>query len=250
MTVPSPLVGASDRPNDDEISLAEFIQKGRDWAQGLWEERRFLGSIVAASAAIGLVLRLLSPEEFTASTKILPYGSAGNSGLSGLAGLAGIRLTGGSSDRTITPDLYPDMAKTLDFRIAVAETPIRFSTLPEPVTPLTYFREIAKPTPLEQIEKYTLGLPGLAWRAIRSGSRPQEEVITEEGRSSKIVMVDSAPSTIANYDGPYRTAVTEVGSRITVSAERLIVISATMPDRYAAADLVRVASERLMATVI
>lgn len=246
MTVPTPLPGSNPRHDDDEISFAELVEKGRDWVQMLWEERRFLSKMVGVCATIGLTISLLTPEEFTATTKILPYGS-GASGLSGLAGLAGLRIPAGTSDRTITPDLYPDMAKTIDFRIAIAETPIRFSSLPEPVTPLTYFQEIAKPSPLDLLSEYTLGLPGKLWGAIRRGPKRADE---ESPRAvvKRSVAADSAP--IAEYDGAYRSAANNIGSRVTVSADRLITISARMPDRYAAADLVRVASERLMATVI
>jgi hypothetical protein len=248
MTTPTPPQapppGAGYGYDDDEISLAELIQKGREWARIVWGERRFVAKVVGVSVAIGLVIAFGSRPEYTASTKILPYRSGGgSSGLSGLAGLAGVRLPQGAADQTITADLYPEVAKTVDFRVAVAETPIRFSSLPEPMTPMQYFREIARPSVTDVLRRYTIGLP----RTIASA------ILPSESEPSRTAPAESSGPTIADYDRAYRGVLAEMGSRVTVTSDKnsaAMIISATMPDRYASADLVRIAADRLMVRVI
>lgn len=247
MTTPNlsqdPPPGREYRYDDEEISLRELIQKGREWARIVRAEHRFVAKVVALSMGIGLVLAFGSQPEFSASTKILPYRPGGGaSGLSGLAGLAGVRLPQGTADQTITADLYPEVAKTLDFRVAMAETPIRFSSLPEPMTPMQYFREVAKPSIVDQIGRYTIGLPGTILSMVLPSSDPL-----------KAPADISAGPKIVEYDAAYHAVLETLGKRFSVFADKktsIITLTAKMPDRYAAADLVRTASDRLMARII
>jgi uncharacterized protein involved in exopolysaccharide biosynthesis len=225
---------------DDDMSIAELIHIAREWIRVLWQERRFVAAVVSASAALGLVVAFGSKPEYTASTKILPYRPASAaSGLSGLAGLAGVRLPQGAADQTITADLYPEVAKTLDFRAELAEVPLRFSALPEPMTSMQYFREVAKPSVLDVIRHYTVGLPGLILKATRKAEAPQ-------------AAPDSGPP-IAYYDTEYREVLADLDDRLQASTDKktfIITITGRMPDRFASADLVRNASDRLMTRII
>lgn len=243
MTTPAPNRQPTE-PDDDEISLSEFIEKGRAFALHAWSERRFVWRSLAVTVPMGLLVAFGSTPEYTASTKILPYRSTGSStsGLSGLAGLAGIRLPAGASDPTITADLYPEVAKTLDFRIAVAETPIRFSSVREPISTVQYFRDVSRSSLADLVRKYTVGLPSLVVSAIRPSPKP-------------IVLPDSVGrrALLAHYDLNYLRIVQGLGQRLTVDINRktaIITIEGTMPDAYAAADLVKAASERLMERII
>jgi capsule polysaccharide export protein KpsE/RkpR len=58
---------------------------------------------------------------------------------------------------------------------------------------------------------------------------------------------------VRQYDQSYLSLVGNLGSRLSVSIDKktaILLISATMPDRYAAADLVRVSADRLMQRII
>jgi uncharacterized protein involved in exopolysaccharide biosynthesis len=165
-------------------------------------------------------------------------------GLSGLAGLAGIRLPAGASDQTITADLYPEVAKSLDFRISVAETPIEFSDLKQTATSVTYFRDLREIPLLENITKYSIGLPALLLTQLRSSS-PRAE--------SGQVGNQSGSQTLLYYDHDYLKLVNHLEKRLSVSIDKktsVITIAGEMPDPFAAADLVRVASDRLMERII
>jgi hypothetical protein len=228
--------------DDDEISIAQLIQIGRDLSRIIWDERLRVGTVIAMAVSIGLVISFGAQTEYTASTKILPYRLGGGvSGFSSLAGLAGVRLPQGAIDPTIPADLYPEVVKTLDFRAAVAETPIRFSSLPEPVTPMHYFREIAKPSMAETIAKYSIGLPRTMLSAIIQQQDPETLSVADSGRN------------IRRYDNAYLGVIDGLGDRIIATSDKktgILLVSARMPDSYAAADLVRVASDHLMRRII
>lgn len=230
--------------DDDEISLTELIDKSRDFALLAWKERIYVWRSLAVTVPLGLLLAFGSTSEYTASTKILPYRSSGSStsGLSGLAGLAGIRLPAGASDPTITADLYPEVAKTLDFKIAVAETPIRFSTVREPISTVRYFRDVSAGSLVGFVRQYTIGLPSLILSALRPTPKPMVIPDSTGGRPP-----------LAHYDPKYLAIIRSLDERLTVDINRktaIITIQGTMPDAYAAADLVKAASGRLMERII
>lgn len=242
-TTPPPSTRPADDGNDDEITLTELIEKARALALLAWRERIYIWRSLAVTVPLGLLVAFGSTPEYTASTKILPYRSTGGSaaGLSGLAGLAGIRLPAGASDPTITADLYPDVANTVDFRISVAETPIRFTSVEQPITTVRYFQYESKGSVLGFVKKYTIGLPGQVLSLFRSA--PKAPVISDSGGRAQL----------AYYDREYLKIIEGLAQRLTVSINRktaIITIVGEMPDAYAAADLVKVASERLMERII
>jgi capsular polysaccharide biosynthesis protein len=233
------------RYDDDDISLAELVQKGKEWADIIWGERRFVAKVVGVSIVFGLILAFGSKPEYSASTRILPYRAAGGgSGLSGLAGFAGVRLPAGAADQAIGSELYPEVATTFDFLAEIAETPIRFSSLPEPVTPIRYFREIAQPSVVDYLTSYTIGLPGKIIGAFRMLISHEKAEPTPELQAGPPIKV---------YNQAHRSTVREVGERLVTEMNKktsIITITGTMPDRFAAADLVRTASDHLMARII
>ena len=226
------------------MSLAELFAELRAFAWTVWGERRMIVRVMAVAGLVGLFLAFAGGEEYTARTRVLPYrsGVAGLGGLSNLAGIAGIRLPAGSSDQTITADLYPEVAKSQDFKIALAETPIRFTSVSRSVSTIQYFREIYDRPLTELLTTYTIGLPGEVLAAIRS-ARPA---------AGRLPASDSAPP-LASYDLKYMKLVRRLDQRLGVSIDKrtsIITITGEMPDPYAAADLVRVASDLLMARII
>ncbi|MCC5926541.1 MAG: hypothetical protein JJU41_08265 [Bacteroidetes bacterium] len=235
--------------DDDEIDLKELIPKIIGFIKHLWQEQRYIWFALLVTVPIGLLVAFGSTPEYTASTKILPYRSGGSGGgLSGLAGLAGVRLPAGQTEQLITVDMYPELAATLDFRLILAETPIRFSKLNEPVTPAMYFQEIAEPDALSRVKSYTIGLPGTILSALRSSFI--------DANPPSIQRIDSEDDPLKSFDEAYLRMLRTLGERLSVRANQTqrvttsLTIEATMPDPVAAADMVRIASERLMQTVI
>lgn len=232
-------------PKDNEVGLAELIAEFRVLVRTVWSERRMVLMVMGGAAAIGLLVALGSGVEYSAKTRILPYrsglGSVG--GLSGLAGLAGIRLPTGSADQTITADLYPEVAKSQDFRIELAETPLFFSSLGREASTVEYFRDLRDTPLMELLATYTIGLPGQVSSLLR---RSGPTVV------SGAAVSDSAPR-LASYDRKFLKMVKQLDKRLSIFVDKrtsIITITGQLPDPYAAADLVRVTSDQLMKRII
>ncbi|MEI6739341.1 MAG: GNVR domain-containing protein [Gemmatimonadaceae bacterium] len=226
------------------MSLAELYEELRLFGRTVWGERRMVARFTAITGLVGLFLAFASPDEFDAKTRVLPYrsGAGAIGGLSGLAGLAGIRLPAGAADQTITADLYPEVAKSQDFRIQVVETPVYFTTLGRSATTLEFFRTLYDQPLTDLLLKYTVGLPG----EILAVLRPQRNGSTNAALPDSVTRLKS-------YDQKYMKLVRVLDKRIAVNIDKrtsIITITAMMPDPYAAADLVRVTSNLLMARII
>jgi uncharacterized protein involved in exopolysaccharide biosynthesis len=230
-------------PFDDEISLVELFDRAKSVLRRLIRERRLLYLPMAIAAAIGLFIAFASASEYSAKVRLVPYrGGSAAGGLAGLAGLAGIRLqTGAGGDVVITYNLYPELARGLDFRIAVAETPLFFARPIGPISAAQYFRKYHRPSVLDLVKRYSVGLPAQLLKRMQSASP----------RNRPAARTDSlAPRRI---DKDYRGLVDGIGSRIAIGVDDksgIINIDATMPDPVAAASLAQVTADHLTKTII
>lgn len=238
MPVPSPQT-----TSDDEISLAEIFARAKGFGRSIRSNWRLLLLPMCIALTAGLALSFGSTPEYSARTRLVPYRSGGGGApgsLSGLAGLAGIRLSpGGGGESVITTNIYPDLAATLEFREAVATTPLAFAGRDSLLTSAAFFTYERHLGPLETVASYTIGLPGV----IVSNLRPRTAADTNHVR----------PGAPRRFDPAFERIVVGIGERISVSSDKksgIVTISATMPDPVAAADLVRATSERLTETII
>ena len=229
------------RQTGGDVSISEVIERIRGFAIYTWRERRLFVRPLLATVALGLIIAFASRKEYTASTKLLPYRTSGGSGsLSGLAGLAGIRLPTGGDDQTITADLWPVIAKTLDFRVSVAETPLRFTPAAKPTTLVQYFKD--HQSVMDQMAG-AIGDMRYSVVSAATGDRPTN--------SSTITSATGEP--LRTYTRQYLRIVQDLDNRLLVSIDKktsVISIVGVMPSPYAAADLVQTASERLMERII
>lgn len=98
-------------------------------AKQILSEKRTLAKFVAAFAAVGLVVALNTPREFTAHTVLAPEMSSGGLGLSSnladMASTFGINLDKKSSVDAIYPELYPDIFASTGFLMDLFEMKVR-----------------------------------------------------------------------------------------------------------------------------
>jgi hypothetical protein len=232
-------------PDQELMSFADLMERLKVFVRAAWQGRHTIIKIIVLGFAFGILHAFGVGEEFTATTRIIPYRSGGGSGngLSSLAGLAGVRLPASAGDVTITADLYPEVTKSQDFRIDVAETPIYFSGLSREATSVEFFQDLRKKPLLEVIAGHALRLPEkFAGKRLSTDSKPQARKSPKD------------PSTaIMEYDPQYLVLVNKLTDRISVTADKktsIITIRGTMPDPYAAADIVNVISKKLMERII
>ena len=151
-------------PIDDEIDLLALAKK-------LWLGRKTIFQTMAVFALLGVLVALLSPKEYTATSTIVPQlggeSSSKLGGLGGLAALAGINLDMQQQGSDLSPIVYPQIVSSIPFQLELMNTPLNFEDFPQPVTLFDYFINLRKPTILGTVARYTVGLPGIILKAIK-----------------------------------------------------------------------------------
>ena len=207
---------------EDEIDLIEL-------AKVIWSKRIFIAKVTGVFLIFGLIIAFTSKVEYEASCKLLPEsqeGMKGNlGGLGGLAGLAGIDLNVGNSG-VLTPELYPEIAKSLPFLLQIMEDTLFFENSNIKTTAFHYFKEIEKPSFFGYIAKYTIGLP----RLVKS-------LFSDRSINTEMVAVKNAPIRISKEDWKL---IENFKDRVAINVDSksgLIDVSVEMPDPLAAADV-------------
>jgi len=233
-------------PRTGDLSLADLVQHARRFTAAAWRDRRHVVRALAVTIPVGLLVAFCSTPEYSARTRLLPYRSTANVGaLSSLAGLAGIRLPAGVADQTITAELYPVIARTLDFRLSVAEAPLRFATTSDSSSMVRYFEDHRSPW------SAVLAPVGRLRRAVTAALSRAPDINAAAVAGTVVTGADGVPLRV--FDREYLRIVHHLDERLVVGMDRrtsVISITGTMPDPFAAADLVQTASARLMQRII
>ncbi len=215
---------------DDEIDLIVLTKL-------LWSSRRFILKIVMAFAFVGLVIAFTSKVEFKASCKLMPESQEGMKGslgsLGGLAGLAGINLDLGSAGN-LTPELYPEIVKSVPFQLQLINEQVRFESLDTITSCYYFFKELENPSMLSLISEYSIGLPGKIKSFFSS-----DNIIT----TSEFIKLTKEDWELLE----------EFSERITVSISDetgIININTELPDAFAAAKINSLVVEKLTNEII
>ena len=168
-----------DTLKDDEIDLVALLKT-------VFLARRFVIKTTISFAFLGVILAVVSPTKYTASSTFVPQLSEGqtNSPLGGLASLAGINLSSimGNQPQDISPSLYPQIAESIPYRLALLEAKVGSND--------TSFRnyvldQSSGVSILSILKKYTIGLPALLLNSQNDANSTADSSlfqITEEDR--------------------------------------------------------------------
>ena len=145
----------------EEKSLQFDIAILIEW---LWKGRKKIIKIGLAFLLFGLSLALLSPNEYTASTIFIPQSNkegGAASGLGGLAQLAGVNLGNNGGGSEISPEIYGRIVSSIGYKSDLAQTLVQPIGFEAPISYSQYYNDYFSPSLLDQIKKYTLGLPSV-----------------------------------------------------------------------------------------
>ena len=146
---------------EEGIDIMEYVKQ-------LWNGRKTVIIFTCVFIVLGLISALTMTRTYTVSTIMVPQvGSKSNSSLSSLASLAGVDLGVSASGAELSPLIYPQIVSSVPFRKELIYTPMHYAKVDTAVSMYTYLTEIAKPTVMGTIKKYTIGLPGVILGAIR-----------------------------------------------------------------------------------
>ncbi len=220
------------QPQEEEIDLIEILKP-------LWIKRKFILKIVVIFMFLGLVIALLTPKQYTASTTIVPQSSDNKSsmgGLSGLAAMAGINLNT-STSMGISPKMYPQIINSVPFQLELMNAPVKFSTIEKPISVYQYYDEFYKPGFLSILKKYTVGLPGVIVNAIKDKNN--------ENKIPAANQLDEQPIQLTQKQVKIKKITEKLIEANINDKEGYVKLSCTMPDAVACADLVEVSQNLL-----
>ena len=216
-----------DTHKDDEIDLIALLKT-------VFVARRFVIRTTILFAVVGVILALTSPVKYTASSTFVPQLSEGqtNSSLGGLASLAGINLSAimGSQPQEISPSLYPQIAESIPYRLALLDATVE---------PNTSFRDYILTQSggvaiLPLLKKYTIGLPGL--------------LLNKQTNNNE--NLDTSLFQITEQDKDLFEFLAQVVSIVVDDQEGLVSISVELADRMVAAQLAQAATDLLQSNII
>ena len=217
-----------DYQKNDEIDLKVLLKT-------VFLARRFVLRITTLFAIIGVVVALVSPVRYTASSTFMPQLSQGStsSSLGGLASLAGINLSAvmGGQPQEISPSLYPQVTKSIPYRLSLLNQPVG----PNNISMRAYIIEnVSESSVFSTIKKYTIGLPRLLF------SRSDDDDVNRE--SSLLTISEEDRDLFAYLEGVLTIEVDE--------KEGLVSLYAELDDRFVAARLAQAATDLLQRNVI
>ena len=168
-----PFLDDEEEDDDEGIDILFLIK-------GLWDGRKKVLIWTGAFMLLGLIAALTMKREYSVNTVMGPQLSSksSSSSLSSLASLAGFDLGTSSASAELSPLIYPQIVNSVPFRKELMYTPLHFNQVDTAVNMYTYCLEIAKPTVMGVVKKYTIGLPGVILGALR-GEKP--DVVLPDG---------------------------------------------------------------------
>jgi len=228
----------SNTEEEDEIDLIAL-------AKTIWEGRRTIIKTTLIFMAIGLFVALFSEKEYTASTTIVPatQGKSIGGSLGGLAAMAGINLGSMGSDSDISPSLYPQIVNSIPFQKQLLQTPLNIEGQNKLITYTDYYTNVYSPSLLGYLKKYTIGLPGLLIKAIKSNVIAKEERLKQSAAKNQIQTITDDENTL----------IKQLNNQIVLDIndkDGYITISASLPESIAAAQLAKKAQELLQHYII
>ena len=217
---------------EQEIDLMELAMK-------LWAEKKMILKACGWAALVGLVVAFSIPKEYESTVTLAPELNKGRSisgGMAALAGMAGINLGGSSSADALSPELYPDIVKSVPFSVEMFDVKVTDKEGELNTTLYEYLKEEQK----QAWWGYITAAPFKALGWVVSTIKGEDE---EEGDGS----VDSFRLT-----KDQSKIIKAMGERIAVSVDKktfVITITTTMQDPVIAATVTNAVMEKLQSYI-
>lgn len=214
---------------EQEIDLIELAKK-------VWEGRKLVLKACGWAVLVGLVVGFSIPKEYTANVTLAPESNTGgksmSGGLSALAGMAGINLGASQTTDALSPELYPDVVKSIPFSIALFDIKVTDEDGELNTTVYEYMKEYQK----KPWWGYVISAPfkALGW-VMKTIKGEKEEAETNTVDPFKLTKDQNE-------------IIKALGERIVVQVDKktsVINISVTMQDPLIAATLTNEVMEKL-----
>ena len=215
---------------DDSIDLVALFRQ-------IYGQRRLIIKSALLGLVLGIVVALLTPNQYSAATVFIPnYGSSSgsSSGLKGLASLAGFDLGGmESGSKELSPMLYGQILQGVSFNKALLKAQIK---TPESTKTLEQYLKDQDAGVLSTIKSYTIGLPGKIIGLFKSS----------ESKSS----FDSGLQTLTAEEFELIKALEGIITLNVNDKDGYIELSSTLKDPLVAAQITALAKDLLQQEII
>ena len=219
---------------EQEIDLMELAMK-------LWAERKMILKWCGWAALVGLVVAFSIPKEYESTVTLAPESNKGRSisgGMAALAGMAGINLGGSSGPDALSPELYPDIVKSVPFSVEMFDVKVTDKDGELNTTLYEYLKEEQK----QPWWGYITAAPfkALGWVVSTIKGEDEEEGEGEGGVDSFRLTKDQSK------------IIKAMGERIAVSVDKktfVITITTTMQDPVIAATVTNAVMEKLQSYI-
>jgi len=209
-------------------------------AKTFWEGKYTIGKLILFGMVIGFFVAIMIPNEFSASSTMVPQISdpksklaglsGGLSGLSGLAAMAGINLNTATGSE-LSPRTYASIISSVPFQLELMKTPLNFEKLDSAVTLYDYYIKIKYANPFI---KYTVGLPHLIMKTIKGEKK------------NKFNTLETNPLyQLTEKQIEVQKIIEEKVGIFVNDKDTYVSIVCSLPEAYAAAQLTRNAQELL-----
>ena len=179
------MTSESTKKREDEIDLVDLIRP-------IIQKKRKIIKITAIFFIIGIIVAFTSEATYTADTTFIPQISREGVGfglsesLGGLASFAGINFKGGES-LEFPSSLYTSFLENANFQLKLLYAPLKYDGLKDSVTYRDYYEQIHRSSFLTSIKKYTIGLPGLALKTLKS----DQQTINQSDTTQRFLKISS-----------------------------------------------------------
>ena len=218
---------------EQEIDLMGLAMK-------LWAEKKMILKACGWAALVGLVVAFSIPKEYESTVTLAPESNKGRSisgGMAALAGMAGINLGGSSSADALSPELYPDIVKSVPFSIEMFDVKVTDKDGELNTTLYEYLKE-------EQKQPWWGYITAAPFKALGW------VVKTIKGEDEEKAANDSIDSFRLTKD--QSMIIKAMSERISVSVDKktyVITITTTMQDPVIAATVTNAVMEKLQSYI-
>jgi len=228
--------------SEDEIDLTALIQE-------VWKGRKTIFIAIGISFVFGVFIAMISPEEYESSTTLLPESTGGstNRGASLMRQFGGffdLGMSGGGT--SLGTNMYPNITQSTPFCLYLVNQELYFSSLDTTATILQYFSEIKEKPLIDDIKRYTIGLPGLLLSLPDRFIERPTSINTPEQNAVEMIEEKNTEQPL-KLSSKELSVINELKSRITTEIQEDGTVSLTtkMPDPYATAQLAELAVDYL-----
>lgn len=145
---------------------------------------------------LGIIVALFSKREYVAYSIMVPQvNNSSRSQLSGLASLAGLDL-GMAQSAELSPIIYPKIVNSVPFKLELMNSSYHFENIRGKVTLYDFLTKYNKPSVIDILKKYTIGLPRLI---INSLAKKKKKIVQTSGKEKMPLSLSKSQYLIKMY---------------------------------------------------